>query len=108
MAVVMISMLGSLAVCILVHRLYGGWVAAFFIFIDYQWIVLSVEGGSEPLFHVLAVCFLPGSTLRPVEPRRVAGVAQHNGPAGGSVRPAGALRPSWPGEETTGNWQPSR
>jgi Gpi18-like mannosyltransferase len=53
MAVVMISMLGSLAVTILVHRLYGGWVAAVFIFVNYQWIVLSVEGGSEPLFMCL-------------------------------------------------------
>jgi Gpi18-like mannosyltransferase len=53
MAVVMSSMLGSLAVTILVHRLYGGWVAAVFIFVNYQWIVLSVEGGSEPMFMCL-------------------------------------------------------
>jgi len=59
MAVVMISILGSLAVGILVHRLYGGWVAAVFIFVDYQWIVLSVEGGSEPLF----MCLLYASFL---------------------------------------------
>jgi Gpi18-like mannosyltransferase len=59
MAVVAISMLGSLAVCILVHRLYGGRVAAVFIFLDYQWIMLSVEGGSEPLF----MCFLYASFL---------------------------------------------
>ncbi len=54
MALVMISMLGSLAVCVLVHRLYGGWVAAAFLFlINYRWIVASVEGGSEPLFMCL-------------------------------------------------------
>lgn len=53
MAVVMISMLASFIVAGLVHRLYGGTVAAVFIFINYQWIVLSVEGGSEPLFMCL-------------------------------------------------------
>jgi hypothetical protein len=53
-ALVLISMLGSLVVCVLVHRLYGGWVAlAFFFFINYQWIFISMEGGSEPLFMCL-------------------------------------------------------
>ena len=50
---VVISMLGSLGVCILVHRLYGGWVAAVLLFPDYQWIVLSLQGGSQPLFMCL-------------------------------------------------------
>jgi hypothetical protein len=59
MALVLISILGSLATCILVHRLYGGWVAATFIFINYEWIQLSVEGGSEPLF----MCLLLASFL---------------------------------------------
>lgn len=59
MALVMISMLGSLVVCILVHRLYGGWVAAAFIFVNYEWIMLSVDGGSEPLF----MCLLYASFL---------------------------------------------
>lgn len=58
-ALVMISVLGSLAACVLVHRLYGGWVAAAFIFINYQWLLLSVEGGSEPLF----MCLLYASFL---------------------------------------------
>jgi hypothetical protein len=52
-ALVMISMLGSLAVCVLAHRLYGGWVATAFLFINYRWIVGSAEGGSEPLFMCL-------------------------------------------------------
>jgi hypothetical protein len=52
-SLVMISMLMSLAVCILVYRLYGGWVAATFLFINYRWIVGSVEGGAEPLFMCL-------------------------------------------------------
>jgi len=58
-ALVMISVLGSLAVCILVHRLYGGWVAAAFIFINFEWIQISVNGGSEPLF----MCLLYASFL---------------------------------------------
>lgn len=53
-ALVLISALSSLAVCILVYRLYGGWVAAaLFSFINYRWIYSSVEGGSEPLFMCL-------------------------------------------------------
>lgn len=58
-ALVMISMLSSLAICILLYRLYGGWVAAFFIFIDYRWIVCFMEGGSEPLF----ICLLYAAFL---------------------------------------------
>ena len=58
-AIVIVSALASVAVCILVQRLYGGWVAGAFIVINYQWIVLSVEGGSEPLF----MCLLFGSFL---------------------------------------------
>lgn len=49
----MVSMLGSLAVCVLVHRLYGGWVAAVFIFAAYEWLQWSLEGGSETLFVAL-------------------------------------------------------
>jgi len=52
-ALVLIAMSASLAVCVLVHHLYGGWVATLFIFLNYQWIQLSVEGGSEPLFVLL-------------------------------------------------------
>jgi hypothetical protein len=59
MAAVLISVLGSLAVCTLVHRLYGGWVAAAFIFISFDWIRVSIEGGSEPLF----MCCLYASFL---------------------------------------------
>jgi len=53
-ALVLVSMLAALAVSVLVHRLYGGWVAAAFLFfINYQWILTSVEGGSESLFTCL-------------------------------------------------------
>ena len=51
---VLVSLLAALAVSVLVHRLYGGWVAAAFLFfINYQWILTSVEGGSESLFTCL-------------------------------------------------------
>ncbi len=59
-ALVLISMVASLAVSVLVHRLYGGWVAvSFFFFINYQWIITSMEGGSESLF----MCLLLASFL---------------------------------------------
>lgn len=53
LASVLISMVASVAACILVHRLYGGWVALTFTFINYEWIQRSVDGGSEPLFMAL-------------------------------------------------------
>ena len=53
MAAVVVSVLASLALCLLLHRLYGGWVTAVFLLINYIWIQLSVEGGSEPLFMCL-------------------------------------------------------
>lgn len=59
-ALALISMLASLAVCVLGHRLYAGWVAATCIFvINYRWVNISLEGGSEPLF----MCLLYASFL---------------------------------------------
>lgn len=52
-ALVVASFVTSLAASFLVHRLYGGRVAAAFVFVNYQWIPLSVEGGSEPLFTAI-------------------------------------------------------
>jgi hypothetical protein len=53
-ALMMVSMLSSLAMSILVCRLYGGWVAiALYSFINYHLIFTSVEGGSELLFMCL-------------------------------------------------------
>lgn len=49
-AVTAICALCSFTVALLIYRLYGSRVAAVFIFVNYQWIVLSLEGGSEPLF----------------------------------------------------------
>jgi len=84
-AIVVISMLGSLAVCVLVHRLYGGWVAAVFIFINYQWIEISVEGGSEPLF----ICLLCASFLAARSNRWE--LAALLAALGTTVRPVGVL-----------------
>jgi hypothetical protein len=84
-AIVVISMLGSLAVCALVHRLYGGWVAAVFIFINYQWIEISVEGGSEPLF----MCLLCASFLAARSNRW--NLAALLAALGTTVRPVGVL-----------------
>ncbi|MGO8788523.1 MAG: hypothetical protein ACLQVL_14235 [Terriglobia bacterium] len=53
MAAVVISVFASLALCLLLHRLYGGWVTAVFLLVNFIWIQLSVEGGSEPLFMCL-------------------------------------------------------
>lgn len=91
-ALVMISMSSSLAVCLLVRRLYGGWVAlALYSFLNYRWIYTSVEGGSEPLFMCLVfACFLAarsdrwnlaallaalGTTVRPVGVIALVGLA---------------------------------
>jgi hypothetical protein len=53
-ALVLISVLASIVVSMLTHRLYGGWVAAAFLFVlDYRWVNMSCEGGSEPLFMCL-------------------------------------------------------
>lgn len=59
-ALVLVSIVSSLAVSILVCRLYGGWVAvALYSFINYHLIFISVEGGSELPF----MCLLFASLL---------------------------------------------
>jgi hypothetical protein len=42
-----------LASIALAHRLWGGWVAAFFTLLNFDWMQRSFLGGSEPLFVVL-------------------------------------------------------
>lgn len=37
----------------LAHRLWGGWVAAFFALLNFDWLQRSFLGGSEPLFVAL-------------------------------------------------------
>lgn len=64
-AMVVVSMLGSVAACVLVHRLYGGWVAAVFIFLVYEWLQWSLEGGSEtPFVALLYASFLAARSSR--------------------------------------------
>lgn len=52
-AAVIISSLASLVVVVLLHRLYGGWVAATFVVVNFEWIQRSLGAGSEPLFMCL-------------------------------------------------------
>jgi hypothetical protein len=58
-AAVIISFLASVAVCVLVRRLYGGWVAAAFVVVNFEWIQRALGAGSEPLF----MCLLYASFL---------------------------------------------
>ncbi|MDQ3011398.1 MAG: hypothetical protein M3X11_11925 [Acidobacteriota bacterium] len=49
-AIVLISVVASFVSIALAHRLWGGWVAAFFAIISWDWIQRSLLGGAEPLF----------------------------------------------------------
>ncbi len=66
-ALLLITWASAIAACILISRLYGGWIALAFIAISTDWIVASVKGGSEPLF-VLILCsaFLAARSNRAV------------------------------------------
>ena len=77
--------LASLAACILIYRLYGGWVTAVFLFINYEWIRLAVEGGGEPLF----MCLLFASFLAARAERW--NLASFLAALGTTVRPVGIL-----------------
>jgi hypothetical protein len=52
-ALLVISFISSLAAVIAAHRLWGGWVAAFFTLINFDWFQRTCLGGSEPLFVAL-------------------------------------------------------
>lgn len=49
-ALVGISIGASLLTAVLLHRLYGGWVASATVAVCLMWTELSARGGSEPLF----------------------------------------------------------
>lgn len=49
----MISMLSSLGSMFLARRLWGLWIAAFFVMCNFTWLQLSFLGGAEPLFVLL-------------------------------------------------------
>jgi len=52
-ALLTISWISSLIAVILAYRLWGGWIAAVFAIIDFDWYHRSYLGGSEPLFVAL-------------------------------------------------------
>jgi len=45
-----ICILSSVASGLLSWRLWGGWIAGYFAFLNFTWIQVSLLGGSEPLF----------------------------------------------------------
>jgi hypothetical protein len=49
-ALLLVSVAGSLATIILAYRLWGGWIAGFFAVINFDWWQRSLLGGAEPLF----------------------------------------------------------
>lgn len=52
-ALVLVSILSSFTSIFLAYRLWGGWVAAFFAVLNFDWMQRSLLGGSEPLFLAL-------------------------------------------------------
>jgi hypothetical protein len=52
-ALVLVSILSSFASIFLAYRLWGGWIAAFFAVLNFDWMQRSLLGGSEPLFLAL-------------------------------------------------------
>jgi hypothetical protein len=61
-ALVAISLAASFATCVLIQRLYGGWVAAAVLAaVAFSWIPIAAHGGSEPLFMCLLLGALTGA-----------------------------------------------
>jgi hypothetical protein len=52
-ALLLVCLVSSFASVILAARLWGGWVAAFFAVLNFDWMQRSYLGGSEPLFVAL-------------------------------------------------------
>jgi hypothetical protein len=52
-ALIVICVASSLTSVILAHRLWGGWVAAMFAVLSFDWMQRSFLGGSEPIFVAL-------------------------------------------------------
>ncbi|HEX8998690.1 MAG TPA: hypothetical protein VGB07_02250 [Blastocatellia bacterium] len=84
-AIVLVSVLASFASIALAYRLWGGWVAAFFAIISWDWMQRSLLGGAEPLF--LALVF--GSFLAARSERWL--LAALLASLGTTVRPLGLL-----------------
>jgi hypothetical protein len=54
-SLIAISVAASFAAVWLTHRLWGGWVAAIFTIISFEWIRRSLLGGTESLFQALVL-----------------------------------------------------
>jgi len=52
-SLLLVSLLSSLLSVVLAYRLWGGWVAGFFVVLNFDWMQRSLLGGSEPLFMAL-------------------------------------------------------
>jgi hypothetical protein len=49
----LICIVSSLASVLLAHNLWGPWIAGFFAVLNFEWLQVSLVGGSEPLFVAL-------------------------------------------------------
>lgn len=84
-AIVLVSVLASFAATALAYRLWGGWVAAFFAVISWDWMQRSLLGGAEPLFLALLFgAFLAARSERWLPAALLASLAT-------TVRPLGLL-----------------
>jgi hypothetical protein len=52
-SLLLICGISSLLTVLLAHRLWGGWIAAYFAIINFEWLQRSYLGGAEPLFMAL-------------------------------------------------------
>jgi hypothetical protein len=52
-SLLVVSLLSSIAGIVLAYRLWGGWIAGFFVVLNFEWMERSLLGGSEPLFVAL-------------------------------------------------------
>lgn len=52
-ALLVLSFLPSLAAALLARRLWNGWIAGYFVVLNFDWMQRSCLGGSEPLFVCL-------------------------------------------------------
>jgi hypothetical protein len=52
-SLLLVSAVSSLVAVLLAQQLWGGWIAAFFAIINFDWLQRSYLGGAEPLFMAL-------------------------------------------------------
>ncbi|HMX28599.1 MAG TPA: hypothetical protein PKC13_23630, partial [Blastocatellia bacterium] len=84
-AIVLVSIVASFVAVALAYRLWGGWIAAFFAIISWDWMQRSLLGGAEPLFLALVFgAFLAARSERWLVAALLASLAT-------TVRPLGLL-----------------